>query len=157
MDVGTQELPPSPSSAAVLIVDDERDVRAMLRLALEDEGYTVYEAEDGTSALERLRSHPFPMIVLLDWWMPGMDGLDVLHALAADAPEVQSHIFILVTSGTETLAARLSRNLADIPANLSVSVLGKPFDVDDILTSVARAAKRLAEEGKIPAVTSPAR
>lgn len=154
MDVGTQELP-SPSSFAVLIVDDESDVRAMLRLALEDEGYTVYEAQDGASALERLRSHPYPMIVLLDWWMPVMDGLGVLHALAADAPEVQRHIFILVTSGTETLAARLSRNLADIPSNLSVSVLGKPFDVDDILAYVDRAAKRLASADNAPAVTSP--
>lgn len=58
----------------VVVIDDEEDVRAMLRYFLEEEGYRVIEARDGLEGLELLRSLPLPCFVLLDLVMPRMDG-----------------------------------------------------------------------------------
>ena len=59
----------------VLVVDDDADVRQLLRRMLEPEGYTVVEAENGRAALERLRDVS-PSVVLLDLMMPEMDGFE---------------------------------------------------------------------------------
>lgn len=73
----------------VLVVEDDHDVRLLLRLLLEDEGYAVVEADTGTKALERFALEP-PHLVLLDVRLPGMSGLDVCRSLRAqtDAPIV---------------------------------------------------------------------
>ena len=59
----------------VLVVDDDDNVRQLLRRMLEPEGYTVVEAENGRAALERLRE-AIPSVVLLDLMMPEMDGFE---------------------------------------------------------------------------------
>lgn len=64
----------------VLVVDDEAQIRAVLRGYLEAEGYEVAEAADGTEALAALRKDP-PVLVLLDVMLPGIDGLEVLRQL----------------------------------------------------------------------------
>ena len=64
----------------VLVVDDEAQIRAVLRGYLEAEGYEVAEAADGTEALAALREDP-PVLVLLDVMLPGIDGLEVLRQL----------------------------------------------------------------------------
>src|SRR5580658_4426226 len=60
-------------SVAVLIVDDDRDIRETIREVLEVEGYTVETAENGAAALAKLR-HVRPRLILLDLTMPVMDG-----------------------------------------------------------------------------------
>ncbi|MDJ0782997.1 MAG: sigma-54 dependent transcriptional regulator [Desulfosarcinaceae bacterium] len=72
---------------AVLIIDDEAIMRESISVYLEDSGYTVSEAVDGPSGLERFAAHP-PDLVLLDLRMPGMDGLEVLSELAQRDPDV---------------------------------------------------------------------
>jgi len=68
----------------VLIVDDEPNVRLMLRTALESVGYDVCEAEDGHAALERLRRMSSGCdLILLDLRMPTMDGMELLTGLRA--------------------------------------------------------------------------
>ncbi len=64
----------------ILIVDDEPNVRLMLRTALESSGYQVREAADGSGALGHLRASPCDL-VLLDLRMPGMDGMETLRRL----------------------------------------------------------------------------
>ena len=64
-------------SATILIVDDEDSIRISLRGILEDEGYTVVEAESGQAAIDYLNANSIDL-VLLDVWMPGMDGLETL-------------------------------------------------------------------------------
>lgn len=73
----------------VLVVDDERDIRESLRGILEDEGYKVSLAESGVACLEQLRKRSCE-VVLLDIWLPGMDGLEALDRIRQleDAPEV---------------------------------------------------------------------
>jgi len=73
----------------VLVVDDEPSIRDTLGGILEDEGYRVALAADGESALALLRTHSFD-VVLLDIWLPQMDGLAVLEKIQEreDPPEV---------------------------------------------------------------------
>jgi two-component system nitrogen regulation response regulator NtrX len=75
----------------VLVVDDERDIRESLRGILEDEGYTVHLAESGEACLEQLKKRACE-VVLLDIWLPNMDGLETLERIrqmqVEDAPEV---------------------------------------------------------------------
>jgi CheY-like chemotaxis protein len=136
----------APRSVNVLVVDDDDDLRDALADLLRTEGYTVFTAPDGMTALQRLRTHPAPMVVLLDWYMPGMDGVQVVQALAADAPVVQPHIFIVITATDSAGKGQLIRALAAIPAHLAVTVLGKPFDLDDLLAVVARAAAHIGQD-----------
>jgi CheY-like chemotaxis protein len=102
----------------ILVVDDDRTTLRMIRLQLEARGYEVETARDGAAALKRLAAARFDL-VLLDVWMPGMDGLEVLARLrgspqrprvvvmtADDAPEtllraVREHAFRYVTKPVE--------------------------------------------------------
>ena len=125
--------------AEVLVVDDDAEIRSALRLVLEDEQYTVFEAPDGESALTRLRTHPSPLVVLLDWHMPGIDGIQVLNALASDTPLTHRHAFILLTAA----AVSDVRPLPSLSPKLDVQVMGKPFDIDDLLLMVRDAVARV--------------
>ena len=82
--------------ATVLVVDDEWDIRELLVDTIIDIGLDVIEAADGTSALERVkRDHPD--VILLDIWMPGMDGFGVLEQLKND-PETAAIPVVLLTA-----------------------------------------------------------
>src|SRR6266511_2959562 len=76
-------------TAHILVVDDEPSIRETLGGILEDEGYRVTPAADGENGLELLRDQHFD-VLLLDIWLPGMDGLAVLEKVKAleDRPEV---------------------------------------------------------------------
>jgi two-component system, NtrC family, sensor kinase len=131
-----------PDNPAVLVVDDDQDMRELLVMLIEEAGYKVITAADGAAALSRLLAHPAPLIVVLDWWMPGMDGIDVLQSMAEQAPEEQRHVYLLLTIRHE--AARPL--LAALPAHLAVTLVGKPFDIDDLHILVDRAAKHLRDQ-----------
>jgi two-component system nitrogen regulation response regulator NtrX len=81
-----------------LIVDDEASIRASLAGVLKDEGYEVLEADSGHAALATVAEHE-PDVVLLDIWMPGMDGLETLQRLKA----VQPGLPIVIMSGHGTI------------------------------------------------------
>ena len=82
----------------ILIVDDEPSIRESLRGVLEDEGYKASAADSGEACLEMLRKKSFD-VILLDIWLPGMDGLEALERIREneDAPEV------VVISGHATI------------------------------------------------------
>ena len=85
-------------SKHVLVVDDEASIRSSLTGALKDEGYRVTTAASGREALESLKAEK-PDVVLLDIWMPEMDGLEVLRHLKAAVPEVA----VIMMSGHGTI------------------------------------------------------
>ncbi len=76
---------------SILVVDDEREIRETLRGILEDERYKVRTAESGEACLDELKKHRSE-VVLLDIWLPGIDGLETLERIRMqhgdDAPEV---------------------------------------------------------------------
>ena len=84
--------------ASVLLVDDEANIRRMLRGLLEAEGHRVTEAEDGGAGVERAATED-PDVVLMDLAMPRMDGLTALRRLAERKPEIP----VVMMSGRATL------------------------------------------------------
>jgi CheY-like chemotaxis protein len=120
----------------VLVVDDNASIRMTMRFALEDAGYTVYEAADGVQALNRLRTHPHGLVVLLDLNLPKLDGWGVLRAVAAEKPLATPHRFLLLTAKSDELPAALIKLLR----RLHAPVITKPCSLDRIFDAVAGAA-----------------
>jgi two-component system, OmpR family, response regulator MprA len=120
----------------VLVVDDDRAIRETLRVALEDEGYRVAEAGDGAQALALLRAAPDPYVVLLDLRMPMFDGAGLLRVVAADDGLAARHAYAIITANLDAVpAARAATR-----GRMTVPVIPKPFDLDEVLDFVARAA-----------------
>ncbi len=67
----------------ILVVDDQHNIRALLRMYLEREGFRVVEAADGETALQRLRDHSPPDFLILDLMLPGVDGWEVCRQVRA--------------------------------------------------------------------------
>jgi len=113
----------------VLVVDDEQEIRASLRGVLSDEGLSVLEAVDGREALELLRAEK-PELVLLDVWMPEIDGIELLRMLQEepDRPEV---IMISGHGNIETAVRATKLGAFDF--------IEKPFSIDALLRLVNRA------------------
>jgi CheY-like chemotaxis protein len=123
----------------VLVVDDDKELRAVMRMLLEEEGYVVDEAADGTHALERLRESAEGMMVLLDANMPGMDGLQMLRTVADHPPLATRHAYVLVTA----LDGDLSATSVDFLQGLGIPIIGKPFNIDELMAAVEEAMRRL--------------
>jgi two-component system alkaline phosphatase synthesis response regulator PhoP len=85
----------------VLIVEDERDIRELLRYNLEQEGFTVLEAEEGEFALALVRRER-PAVVILDVMLPGMSGLDICRTLRQDEDTERVPIVMLTAKAAES-------------------------------------------------------
>ena len=129
-----------PSNWQILIVDDEPDIRMMLRDLLQLEGYSVSDAADGVYGLDQLRASPRPLIVLLDYKMPRMNGEEVLQVVMADPQLAHRHAFIFVTANLPSFSPALHQLLADA----SIAVVQKPFQIAVILDEIERAIIRLS-------------
>ncbi len=124
--------------AQVCIVDDEASIRASLGGILGDEGYEVMEAADGESALALIEQET-PDLMLLDVWLPGMDGLEVLERVKKRFLGLP--VIMISGHGTVETAVKATRLGA-------FDFIEKPLDMDKILLSVRNAITmtRLAEE-----------
>jgi len=127
------------SQPHILVVDDDQEIRETLRQALEDEGYEVYEAEDGAEALDILRESVLPFVVVLDLRMPRLTGDALLRRVNRKEHRPAQHTFLLVTANHELLSPVSLRLLE----RMDVPVVAKPFDLDHLLDLVARAADTL--------------
>jgi CheY-like chemotaxis protein/phosphoribosyl 1,2-cyclic phosphodiesterase len=117
--------PPTPTLKAgphtILVADDDPTIVRMLTLALEQDGFRVVTANDGENAL-RLARLERPALILLDWQMPGADGMEVTRVLRNDAdPALRDVPLVLITaqSGAENTAAGFAVGVTDY--------LTKPF------------------------------
>jgi CheY-like chemotaxis protein len=124
----------------ILLVDDDQDIRNTLRMALEEEGYEVYEAEDGMEALQLLRESLTPLVVVLDLRMPRLTGDALLQRVDKREHLPVRHTFLLVTANREQLSPASLRLLK----RMDVPVTPKPFDLNDLLDLVAHAADTLS-------------
>jgi CheY-like chemotaxis protein/phosphoribosyl 1,2-cyclic phosphodiesterase len=136
----------------VLVVDDEPDIVSLLLETLAPEGYRLLSAHDGEAALRLARSER-PSLILLDWRMPGMDGLEVCRALRDDPdPELRRVPVVLLTaqSGEENISAGFSAGVMDY--------LTKPFRAAHVRSRVRgwllRSRQDVAE-GNSPNAESP--
>ncbi len=80
----------------ILLADDEENLRLLLRATLEEPDFTILEAPDGSTAHELARKHR-PDLVVLDWMMPGMTGIELTRLLRSE-PETRSTPIILLTA-----------------------------------------------------------
>src|SRR6266404_9461300 len=115
----------------ILIVDDEASIRQSLRGVLEDEGYKVGDAPSGETCLELLKKRTFD-VLLLDIWLPGIDGLETLERIRTldDPPEV----IIISGHGTIETAVRATKLGA-------FDFLEKPLSLEKTLILVKNAAE----------------
>jgi CheY-like chemotaxis protein len=113
----------------VLVADDSPTVRLSLRSWLEPAGYTVLEAADGTRALEALRAQAEPLIVLLDYQMPGMTGYDVLRAALAERLTPPRRVYAIISGQQSTFPPEFT----DLLRELGIQLIPKPFDRETLL------------------------
>ena len=123
---------PHGSGAAVLLVDDEESLRAMLGRLLERAGYTVAAAADVAEAREALRRQAFDL-VLADVDMPGSSGLDLAREIQSDYPDTA---IVMVTGIDDTSVARAALELG------AYGYVIKPFEANEILIEVSNALRR---------------
>lgn len=116
--------------AAVLIVDDDEDTRAVIHMALADEGHSVREAADGASALETLRQTTSACIVMVDEHMPGTSGAQLLRLIAADPALRARNAFVLMSA--DTRAAATLQGDDGLRAIIATTML-KPFDLYEMI------------------------
>jgi DNA-binding response OmpR family regulator len=115
----------------VLIAEDDESLRALMRLTIDVGGLDIDEASDGDSALEAARAAP-PDVILLDWMMPGMSGIDLCRALRAD-PATAGATIVMVT------ARVLAKDRAVAIAAGVDHYVGKPFSPRALLDTVRHA------------------
>jgi DNA-binding response OmpR family regulator len=124
----------------ILLVEDDRDVRAALQAVLLDEGFEVFAAPNGYDALASIEHHQLDVIIL-DWMMPIVDGSDFVKALRSE--------YHITTPVLVITAGRVSRDEA-ISAGAD-DYLQKPFDINDLLARI----QSLAGKGRTTAGTPP--
>ncbi len=130
---------PMAAITHVLVVDGDADICAAVQGVLEDAGYRVTCVQNGVEALVILRRTADPMIVLLELFLPRMDGAGVLRA-ATEAGLHPRHRFILISAmGSSGL-----RRIADIPGVREMPWVQKPFDIEVLLALIADQARAMA-------------
>jgi len=118
-----------PSSEIVCLVDDDPMVLRSTGFLLASDGFDVCRFDNGEDFIAYVASHDVPVVVL-DIWMKGMNGLEVLARLCAISP--QTHVIVI--TGHEDAAARIT-----VMQIGTVAFFIKPFDDEQFLEAVHRA------------------
>lgn len=125
---------------AVLIVDDESSIIDSLEGILSDEGFEVIHAFNGYEALKKIDSHS-PDIVLLDIWMPGMDGIDTLKEIKHHHPTLP----VVMITGHGSIESAV-----DATKSGAFDFLEKPLSIDKVILTINNALnfRKLEEENR---------
>lgn len=129
----------------ILVVEDEEDIRELLKYNLEKEGYQVFRAATGEEALKAVRDRR-PDLILLDLMLPGIDGLEVCRRIKGDPQDRHLPIIMLTAKGEET----------DIVTGLELGAddyVTKPFSPRVLLARLRAALRRRSQP--LPAQTAP--
>jgi two-component system response regulator MprA len=120
----------------ILIIEDDQAILKLLQRGLTYEGYVVDTATDGRMGLIQARDHT-PDLVILDWMLPGMDGLDVCHRLRTAGGSIP----ILMLTAKDTVQDRVQG--LDAGAD---DYMVKPFNLDELLARVRALLRRTQPE-----------
>lgn len=119
------------SASRILVVDDEPGIRQSLSEVLEDEGYAVSAVDSGEACLEALEGETFP-VVLLDIWLPGIDGLETLDRIRRLDPWRRPVVIVISGHGNVETAVRATKLGA-------LDFLEKPLSLDKVTVAVRNA------------------
>ncbi len=128
----------------ILLADDEENLRTLVRTTLDQPGYRILESEDGAAALALARRE-LPDVVVLDWMMPNMTGIEVMAALRRDQATAAIPVILLTAKGQRA-------DHAEAAANGATAYLVKPFSPLELLTKVeelCRTTSTLASEAGV--------
>lgn len=126
----------------ILVVEDEGDIRELLRFNLEREGFSVLEADDGRKGLELARRH-MPCLIILDVMLPGMDGFEICRQLGGQAETSGIPVLMLTARGEEM----------DRVVGLSLGAddyVVKPFSVRELMLRIKAILRRGGRAGRTP-------
>jgi two-component system response regulator MtrA len=123
----------------LLLVDDDRSIRELVQMSLEDEGYVVDTATDAETALEAIRRNA-PDLLLLDVMLPGMNGFD----LTREIRRTSSLPIILVTAKTDTID-----KVVGLEAGADDYVM-KPFDMPELVARMRALLRRVHADEESP-------
>jgi DNA-binding response OmpR family regulator len=140
LDATRSEMTTHLPSRTILIVDDEKDVRAVLQACLEAAGFQVRTASNGMDALERIRANP-PDLIIHDFMLPDITGLDVCALVKRDR-RLRRIPFMLLTARSQ------SQDRLTAAALGADAYMNKPFNPDELLAEVRRllAGSEMADE-----------
>lgn len=125
------------NSKKVLVADDDPISRRLLEIALSNSGYQVVVAADGAEALQLLHGQDSPRLVILDWMMPRLDGVEVCRVVRECAKEPYPYVIILTIKGQqEEIVEGLEAGANDY--------ITKPFDLQELRARL-RAGERILE------------
>lgn len=146
MSTGSEaSLNESDKLPTVLVVDDEESIRQSVEGVLQDEGFRVISVESGMAALNVIRSCR-PDLILLDIWLPGMDGVETLGKLKEIYPEVP----VIMISGHATIATAVKATRMG-----AVDFVEKPLDLEvllGVIREVLEGGAGVKEESSIAVV-----
>jgi len=124
-------------SENILVVDDEQNIRLLLRSVLESDGFTVSVAAGVEEAIDSIEQR-MPALILLDLLMPGSDGMTVLEYLNQKPPEQRPRVIVLTANGRVPVVVKAMRLGAS-------DYLEKPTTPEDLRISVAAALEESAD------------
>ncbi len=124
------------SRRRVLVVEDERPIRELLRLHLDLAGFVIDETGDGRDALARTRAAAFDLLIL-DVMLPGLDGVSLCRAVRADGPNRETPILMLTARDGESDKVLGLESGAD-------DYLTKPFGVRELVARIGAIMRRSA-------------
>ncbi len=137
MPTVADDIVPAESELHVLIAEDEAVSRLLLKRTLESWGYRVSVACDGDEAWQILQSPESPLLAVLDWVMPGMEGIDICRKLKADPERRHAYVIMITTNNaTSDIVTALEAGADDFVA--------KPFDAE-VLRVRVRAGQRIVD------------
>lgn len=125
---------------SVMIVDDEPSIVQSLSGILSDEGFEIFTASNGYEALKRIEEQA-PDLVLLDIWMPGLDGIETLKEIKKTNPVIQ----VIIITGHGNIETAVSATKLG-----AFDLIEKPLSIDRVIVSINRALnyRKLEEENK---------
>ncbi len=136
-----KEQQPKPGQRTVLIVDDEDEIRKLLRRVLESRGYRVREADRGNTALKLVKEEP-PDVMILDAMLPEVHGFDIARRIKGS--ERYGKIPIIMVSAVY----RGWRFAEDLKASYGVDAfIEKPFKISDVVNAVEKALEQKKDTG----------
>jgi CheY-like chemotaxis protein len=137
----------------ILIVEDHPESVELLRMILEDEGYSVQSVETGRRAIQTVAAPSWdetpdlaPDLILLDLRLPDMNGVDVVRELQKNLPEVPPVVF---------LSADSPQSLKEAARSVGATAVRKPFDFDELFKAIKRSLAKKRDPDRSVKTQSP--